>query len=215
MRAEEAKTRKLGVLDFIENREIVTPYDLIDKFGYTYSYACKKLSLLKKQGLVENFERGNWTLTDKGYRRLYYLAEKFGVLTESQTKESVAWFEKEMEKPFEQRRIWLLDVDGLGPRLTKKGEHGVTIEEVNKAAMINKEQRLYAALSRWDKTSYPKDEILKDLLNVITGMRAQKRSWGEVSNEVERRFGAKFDDESLSFFFDLYRKAVRKGMKSA
>jgi DNA-binding transcriptional ArsR family regulator len=215
MTPEEARRRKLEVLDFIESRESVTPYDLVDRFGYSYSYACKKLSVLKKQGLVDIFKRGNWILTDAGYRRLYYLAEKFGVMTEGQRIEWAAWFDKEMEKPFEERRIWLLDADGLGSKLVKQGECGVTIEEVNKVAMINKRQRLYGALSTWDKASFPEDEILKGLFNVITGMWTKKRSWGQVANEVERRFGAKFDEESLKFFFNLYRNAVRKGMKKA
>lgn len=78
----QAKANKREILSFIEEREILTPYDLMEWFDYTYSYACKKLSLLKKQGLVQDLGntpstyRGQWCLTDKGYERLYYLHRK-------------------------------------------------------------------------------------------------------------------------------------------
>ena len=49
----EAKAPKGEFLKFIKERERITAYDLIDRFGYSYSYAYKRLNLLKKQGLVD------------------------------------------------------------------------------------------------------------------------------------------------------------------
>jgi len=78
----EAKANKREILSFIKEREIITPHDLVEQFDYTYSYASKKLSLLKKQGLVQDLGntpssyRGQWCLTNMGYERLYYLQRK-------------------------------------------------------------------------------------------------------------------------------------------
>jgi len=78
----EAKATKKEFLEFIREREIVTAYDLIERFDYSYSYAYKKLSLLKKQGLVQDIgdtpstQRGQWCLAEKGYERLYFLQQR-------------------------------------------------------------------------------------------------------------------------------------------
>jgi len=75
----EAKAPKGEFLKFIKERERITAYDLIDRFGYSYSYAYKRLNLLKKQGLVDNLGatpstyRGQWCLTEKGYKKLHFL----------------------------------------------------------------------------------------------------------------------------------------------
>jgi hypothetical protein len=75
----EAKAPKGEFLKFIKERERITAYDLMDRFGYSYSYAYKRLNLLKKQGLVDNLGatpstyRGQWCLTDKGYNKLHFL----------------------------------------------------------------------------------------------------------------------------------------------
>ena len=80
----EAKATKKEFLEFIREREIVTAYDLIERFDYSYSYAYKKLSLLKKQGLVQDIgdtpstQRGQWCLAEKGYERLYFLQQREG-----------------------------------------------------------------------------------------------------------------------------------------
>ena len=77
-----AKANKREILSFIEEREFITAYDLMEWFDYTYSYACKNLSLLKKQDLVRDLGntlsaiQGQWYLTNKGYERLYYLHGK-------------------------------------------------------------------------------------------------------------------------------------------
>jgi len=75
----EAKAPKGEFLKFIKERERITAYDLIDRFGYSYSYAYKRLNLLKKQGLVDDLGatpstyRGQWCLTEKGYKKLHFL----------------------------------------------------------------------------------------------------------------------------------------------
>jgi hypothetical protein len=75
----EPKATKREFLEFIKEREIITAYDLIERFGYSYSYACKRLSLLKRQGLVQDIGdtpstyRGQWCLTEKGYKKLHFL----------------------------------------------------------------------------------------------------------------------------------------------
>jgi len=75
----KTKATKKEILEFMSKREIITAYDLIERFDYSYSYACKRLSLFKKQGLVADLGntpstyRGQWCLTEKGYERLYFL----------------------------------------------------------------------------------------------------------------------------------------------
>ncbi len=46
-RMAEAKATKRELLEFIKDREIITAFDLIERFGYSYSYAYKRLSLLR------------------------------------------------------------------------------------------------------------------------------------------------------------------------
>ena len=138
----EAKAKKWEILNFIEGKEIITPYDLVERFRYTYSYACKKLSILKKQGLVRNLgsspttHRGQWHLTDKGHARLYYLSRKLGVLTEREEREWREWLAEEMQKPLEERRIWR--VDDTSVRMVKHGERGVTLGDARQALEFNR-----------------------------------------------------------------------------
>lgn len=68
------KARKIDVLRFVEEREIVTPYDLVNWFGYTYNSARCRLSQLKKDGYIESFLRGQWCLTEKGYDKIHFLS---------------------------------------------------------------------------------------------------------------------------------------------
>jgi hypothetical protein len=73
----ETKAEKWEVLNFIDDREFVTSFDLVERFGYTSSYAAKRLSVLKSQGLVcgvgknMTLGRGCWALTPKGLNRLH------------------------------------------------------------------------------------------------------------------------------------------------
>lgn len=137
----EAKATKREILDFMEDQEVITPRDLAERFEYTYSYACKKLSLLKRQGLAWDLGntpssyRGQWCLTDKGYARLAYLSRKLGVLTQKRKREWREWFQRERQKPFEQQRIWW--VGAYRPRMVNVGERGVTLSEAIEAVKTN------------------------------------------------------------------------------
>jgi len=143
----QAKAEKWQILGFIQNREVITSYDLMERFGYTYSYACKKLSIWKGQGLVRNLGstpttyRGQWYLTDKGHARLYYLSRKLGVLTEREEKEWSEWLAEEMRKPLEERRIWW--GDGTSVRGIKHGERGVTLGDAKEALELNRSMARY------------------------------------------------------------------------
>jgi len=66
------KASKLLVLEFINEREIVTPLDLMNRFGYIRGGASWMLTWLKKQRLVINDRRGEWAITNTGVRRLLY-----------------------------------------------------------------------------------------------------------------------------------------------
>jgi len=52
------KTSKLEILEFINEREIISPFDLVNRFGYTPKGASSTLNWLKSQGLVINERRG-------------------------------------------------------------------------------------------------------------------------------------------------------------
>ena len=66
------RATKLEVLQFIYKREIISPSDLVNRFGYSRGGADWMLHWLKTQNLVINERRGEWTITDTGIRRLIY-----------------------------------------------------------------------------------------------------------------------------------------------
>ena len=66
------RARKIDILVFIRRWKVVGWWDLREHFGYTDKSAIGTLYRLKKQGLIANFGRGQYTLTDDGYRRLDY-----------------------------------------------------------------------------------------------------------------------------------------------
>jgi Mn-dependent DtxR family transcriptional regulator len=66
------KATKLEVLHFIRRRKLVGWWDLREYFRYTDKSAIGRLYRLKKAGLIANFGRGQYTLTDEGSRRLRY-----------------------------------------------------------------------------------------------------------------------------------------------
>jgi hypothetical protein len=117
------KATKKEILDFIKRREIITPHDLIEWFGYTYSYACKRLSLLKKQGLVHDLGdtpstyRGQWCLTDKGYERLYFLERREGEEEKVVRTEELAKLQKQVKKLGKER----VELEELVKALTSPG----------------------------------------------------------------------------------------------
>jgi hypothetical protein len=78
----ETKAGKAVILAFMKAWGNTTPYDLVDKFDFTLAYARKRLTMLKKQGLVADsrantlHSRGSWFLTNKGERREVYFHEQ-------------------------------------------------------------------------------------------------------------------------------------------
>jgi len=68
------RATKIEVLDFIRRKEIVTIYDLVGEYGYSYSGANKRLLSLEKLGLISKLgvERGKRVLTELGFKKLNY-----------------------------------------------------------------------------------------------------------------------------------------------
>jgi len=66
------KASKLEVLEFINKRGVISPFDLMERFGYTRGGASSMLSWLKREKLIINDRKGEWTITDTGLRRLIY-----------------------------------------------------------------------------------------------------------------------------------------------
>jgi len=67
------KARKIEVLEFIDDHEIVTAHDLVNEFDYTYNSARCRLSQLRQDGYIEPLLRGQWCLANRGYDKIYYL----------------------------------------------------------------------------------------------------------------------------------------------
>jgi len=95
------KARKIQVLEFIYDRKVVTSYDLMNRFGYTYSSSRCRLSQLRKEGFIANFDRGQWCLTEKAYKKLRY----HGILKRKQA-------ERLKRARWAERRIFFIDVGG-------------------------------------------------------------------------------------------------------
>ena len=70
------KGGKFRILEFVERRELVTAWDLVELFDYTYDGARQILQRLGSEKLMSRTERGVWTLTDLGRDRLNYLKRK-------------------------------------------------------------------------------------------------------------------------------------------
>ncbi|GAI96999.1 unnamed protein product [marine sediment metagenome] len=66
------KATKLELLQFIYEREVVSRFDVVEKFGYTPGGADSMLAWLKREKLVTNDRKGEWTISDDGLRRLIY-----------------------------------------------------------------------------------------------------------------------------------------------
>jgi len=67
------KAKKPEVLRFIRDREFVTVHDLMDRFGYKYKGALKRLRTLREEGLITQWiTASQWTLTQDGERRIDY-----------------------------------------------------------------------------------------------------------------------------------------------
>ena len=139
----EARAKKWEILSFIEDRDIVTAYDLMERFLFTYRYAYKKLNSLKNQGLVKDMGntpstcRGQWCLTSTGSARLHYLCRKLGVLTDRERREWREWFDGEEKKAWRERRTWYVEERGV--RMIKVGERGVSLSEALEIQKLNRE----------------------------------------------------------------------------
>ena len=68
------KGKKLDVLRFIRDREVIHIGDLANEFAYSYLVAYNRLHRLEKQNLVEKLgvQPGMYCLTTEAYRRLEY-----------------------------------------------------------------------------------------------------------------------------------------------
>ena len=125
------KARKLEVLEFIYDREFVTAYDLMNRFGYRDSSARCRLAQLRKEGFIASFGRGQWCLTDKAYKKLDY----HGVLQR-----------KEAEELRRQRqaegRVWFIDVGGRVRTAKNVNEMLLTFDEAIKIARELREEGL-------------------------------------------------------------------------
>ena len=125
------KARKLQVLEFIYDREIVTADDLMNKFGYRYSSARCRLCELRKEGFIQPLlVRGQWGFTDKLYRKLDYQ----GVL---QRKEA----EELRRKRQAEGRLWFIDVGGRIRMAQNDGELRVAITFDEALRMVRKLRR--------------------------------------------------------------------------
>jgi Mn-dependent DtxR family transcriptional regulator len=71
---EKASTKE--ILEFIKLKQFIEPWQLSDKFGYTEKGSAKKLSILKKRGLLNNEIYGQWDVTEKGTARLIYYGKR-------------------------------------------------------------------------------------------------------------------------------------------
>jgi len=67
------KATKLQLLEFINEKGVVSRFEVVNRFNYTLGGADSMLAWLKREGLAINDRRGEWTITDLGIRRLIYL----------------------------------------------------------------------------------------------------------------------------------------------
>ncbi|MBA7574008.1 hypothetical protein ES708_15810 [subsurface metagenome] len=123
------KARKLEVLEFIYDREVVTAYDLINRFGYTYGSARCRLCQLRKEGFIQRTMMGHWCLTDRGYNKLDY----HGVLKRKEDEE------KRIKRQAE-GRMWVID-NGRMRTAKNVDEALLTFNEALKALKIIRELR--------------------------------------------------------------------------
>ena len=64
--------RRLDLLKFIRERELVYAYEIKENFGYSHRSISNTLTRLKKAGLIINMTKGCWELTEEGFRKLKY-----------------------------------------------------------------------------------------------------------------------------------------------
>jgi len=64
------KATKREVLAFFEERGVVTINSLIDRFGYSYNGATRRIYLLHKEGLIQPFLKGVLGINQKGRKEV-------------------------------------------------------------------------------------------------------------------------------------------------
>lgn len=130
------KATKIKVLEFIYDRKVVDSHDLMNRFGYTYSSARCRLSQLRKEGFIATFDRGQWCLTEKAYKKLRY----HGVFNRKEA-------EQLRRKRQAEGRVWFIDVGGRIRMAKDDGELAVAVtfdeakrivEELRKAGLIQR-----------------------------------------------------------------------------
>lgn len=127
---QPVKARKIDVLEFIYDRKVVTSYDLMEQFGYTYSSARCRLCQLRKEGFIQQVTTGHWCLTDKGYNKLDYR----GVIKRKED-------EKERFKRQAEGRVWFVD-HGRVRTAKNVNEMLLTFDEAMRAVRKLKEEGL-------------------------------------------------------------------------
>jgi len=124
------KATKLTVLLFIYEREMVTAFDLIQQFDYTYISAHCRLSELKREGFIQRIGGGHWCLSDRGYDKLDHSGVLKGKADETLRRERQ-----------EEGRVWFIENNKM--RMAKNvGEMLLTLAEAKKAIRELKEARL-------------------------------------------------------------------------
>lgn len=118
---QPVKARKIDVLEFIYDREVVTSYDLMEEFEYTYSSARCRLSQLRKEGFIQQVTRGQWYLTDRGYDKLDYR----GVIKRKEE-------EKLRIKRQAEGRVWYIE-NGIIRTAKNVNEMLLTLDEAKRA----------------------------------------------------------------------------------
>ncbi|GAI50323.1 unnamed protein product, partial [marine sediment metagenome] len=124
------KATKLTVLLFIYGREMITAFDLIEEFDYTYSSAHCRLSQLKREGFVKRTGGGHWCLSDRGYDKLDHSGVLKGKADEKLRRERQA-----------EGRVWYIEDDKMW-MAKNVGEMLLTLAEAKKVIRELKEARL-------------------------------------------------------------------------
>lgn len=124
------KATKLTVLLFIYSREMVTAFDLMEQFDYTYISAHCRLSELKKEGFIQRTGGGHWCLSDKGYDKLDHSGSLKSQADEKLRRERQA-----------EGRVWYIE-DGKVRMARNIDEMLLTLAEAKKVIRELKEARL-------------------------------------------------------------------------